>query len=37
MDFSQYEKYPFDRVFRKEKGMAPGEYRSLFSNEKIDN
>jgi len=27
----------FNRVFREEKGMAPGEYRSLFSNEKIDN
>ena len=27
----------FNRVFREEKGMAPGEYRSLFSNEKLHN
>ena len=27
----------FNRVFRDEKGMAPSEYRSLFSNEKIQN
>ena len=27
----------FNRVFCEEKGMAPSEYRSLFSNEKIQN
>ncbi|MBQ7481949.1 MAG: helix-turn-helix transcriptional regulator [Lachnospiraceae bacterium] len=26
----------FNRVFREEKGMAPGEYRALFSNDKIN-
>lgn len=26
----------FNRVFREEKGMAPGEYRTLFSNDKIN-
>ncbi len=24
----------FNRVFREDKGMAPGEYRALFSNDK---